>query len=206
MSSKGRSDTGDTGEDYYPTPADAILPILETKLLKLPGGIWLEPCAGTGAIVRTINRVRSDVSCILCELDPRVGQHLQALVRPGRDLLLPFGDFVTREWTSPPAAVCIMNPPFGHTTAFARAALERARVVVMLQRNSWFGTQERAPWLRRHCPDQLTLPARPSFRPDGKTDSTEYSWFHWPAGDRRRRRGMLAMLDSPRSGQAALPL
>lgn len=204
MSAKGRSYTGETGEDFYPTPEDAILPLLETDLLALPGGVWLEPCAGTGAIVRVVNRLRSDVRWVLCELDHRVGQYLSPLMRPG-DTLLPFGDFVLRDWEiSTPVDVCIMNPPFEHTTAFARAALNRASTVVMLQRNSWFGSQERAPWLRQHCPDQLTLPTRPSFRPDGKTDATEYSWFHWPAGDRRRRAGMIAMLDSPKSGQKEL--
>lgn len=203
MSSKNRGAVGETGEEFYPTPEDATISLLETQLISLPGGTWIEPCAGTGAIVRAVNRLRSDVRWILCELDPRVGQYLGALVRPG-DVLLPFGDFVLREWAFDVADVLIMNPPFEHTTAFARVSLERARTVVMLQRNSWFGTQGRAAWLRAHCPDQLTLPERPSFRPDGGTDSTEYSWFHWPPGNRQRRSGMLAMLDSPRTGQIEL--
>lgn len=205
MSATGRSNTGETGEEFYPTPETAILPILETPLLVLPGGMWIEPCAGSGSIVRTVARKRSDVRWILCELDPRVGRPLEQLARPGLDVLRPFGDFVHMEWTAPVADVLVMNPPFSLASQFLAAAFERAAWVLMLQRTNWFGSQSRAPWLRSFCPDQYALPDRPSFRPDGKTDSCEYSWFVWPPGDRRRRSGRLAMLDSPETGQAELP-
>ena len=69
MSATGRSNTGETGEEFYPTPETAILPILETPLLVLPGGTWIEPCAGSGAIVRTVARKRSDVRWILSVAD-----------------------------------------------------------------------------------------------------------------------------------------
>lgn len=208
MSATGRSDTGDHGEEFHPTPVEAIVPLLETQLVTLPGGIWIEPCAGTGRIVRTVNEHRSDVRWRLFELDPRVGQYLVPLVRPGVDKLAPWCDFVTRPWPAawPLADVLIMNPPFSLTSQFVAAALARARWVVMLQRNNWFGSQDRAPWLRAHCPDQYTLPKRPSFRPDGGTDSCEYSWFVWPPDGRDRRSGTLAMLDSPNNGQRELAI
>lgn len=198
MSSKGRN-TGNTGEEFYPTPEKSIIPILQR--LPLPGGWWIEPCAGAGAIVSAVNRRRDDVRWMLCEIDPRVGAHLEAIVRSGRDVLFPWGDFVEREWMAPIADVLIMNPPFSLTMQFLRAAFERARTVVMLQRTNWFGSQKRAPFLREHCPDQYSLPSRPSFRPDGATDSCEYSWFVWPEGGHNRRTGALIMLDDPQPEQ-----
>lgn len=198
MSAKGRkTKTAETGAEFYPTPTDAILSLIESPLVTLPGGVWIEPCAGTGRIVSTVNQSRSDVRWILCEIDPRVGEHLAPLLRD-QDVLLPFGDFVSRDWSLPVADVCIFNPPFSLTMAFVIAAMARARNVVMLQRKGWFGTQARSPWMRRHCPDVLTLPVRPSFTPDGSTDSTEYDWFVWPEGQHDRRLGRVAMLDEPR--------
>lgn len=208
MSAKGRSDTGEHGEEFHPTDRAAIVPLLETDLVTLPGGIWIEPCAGTGRIVSTVNEYRSDVRWRLFEIDERVGQYLVPLVRPGIDKLAPFGDFVHRDWPSTwtLADVLIMNPPFSLSSQFLAAAFTRARWVVMLQRSNWFGSQDRAPWLRRFCPDQYTLPFRPSFRPDGKTDNCEYSWFVWPPGERDRRCGRIAMLDDPNCGQQALAI
>lgn len=207
MSAKGRGVEVETGEEFNPTPREAIVPLLETPLVTLPGGIWIEPCAGTGRIVRTVNEYRQDVRWRLFELDERVGQFLVPLLRPGIDKLAPFGDFVHRPWpaTWTIADVLIMNPPFSLTSQFLAAAFARARWVVMLQRSNWFGSQERAPWLRKFCPDQYTLAKRPSFRPDGGTDSCEYSWFVWPP-ERERRAGTLAMLDDPNNGQQALAI
>lgn len=208
MSATGRSDTGDTGEEFYPTDPDAIVPLLECPLVHLPGGVWIEPCAGTGRIVRTVNEFRSDVRWRLFEIDERVGRHLVDVMRPGIDKLAPFGDFVHRPWPASwsLADVCMFNPPFSLALDFVKAAMARARNVVMLQRSNWFGTQKRAAWLRAHAPDQYTIAERPSFRPDGGTDSCEYSWFVWPEGEFNRRAGRLVMLEDPNRGQQALAL
>lgn len=71
MSAKGRGVEVETGEEFNPTPREAIVPLLETPLVTLPGGIWIEPCAGTGRIVRTVNEYRQDVRWRLFELDER---------------------------------------------------------------------------------------------------------------------------------------
>lgn len=204
MSARGRAPQGDNGFEFHPTPPRAVLALLESELVQLPGGIWMEPCAGTGSIVRAVNGYRRDVRWRLFELDERFRPHLEALVRPGIDKLAPFGDWVGLAW--PPswslADVVIFNPPFTLTLPFLLAAMARGQWVVMLQRSNWFGSQGRAPWLREFCPDQLALPFRPSFKVVGRdTDNCEYSWFIWPPGDRRRREGRLAMLETPTQGQ-----
>jgi hypothetical protein len=210
VSSKGRKGHQVEDDEFYPTPRDAIVSLMETDLISLPGGVWIEPCAGSGRIVSTVNECRQDqglehIDWIMCELNPDFDPYLRRLVRGKRDTLMPYGDFVHRDWPYPMADVLIMNPPFSLTFQFVMAALERARIVLCVQRQGWFGTQERSPWLTRHCPDSFQLPWRPSFRPDGKTDSCEYCWFHWPEGSvRGRRQGRLAMLDFPRKGQQSL--
>lgn len=204
MSAKGRG--RDTEEDeFYPTPRNVVLSLLESTLIDLPGGLWIEPCAGTGRIIATVNAFRSDVSWRICEINDGFRPYLQMVHRPGIDIIEDFGDFVFREWPYPKADVLIMNPPFSLTFKFVLAALDRARIVVCLQRQGWFGSVTRAPWLAQHCPDSFQLPWRPSFRPDGKTDNCEYCWFHWPENSHTgRREGRIAMLEKPQSGQQNL--
>jgi hypothetical protein len=192
--------------EFFPTEREVVYSLLESDLLELPGGTWIEPCAGTGRIISAVNERRDDVSWVINEIDGRFGPYL-AKVQRSRDLILPYGDFVTRAWPffeSDKADVLIMNPPFTMTKAFVLAAMDRARYVVCLQRQGWFGTKIRAPWLRAHCPDTFDLPWRPSFRPDGKTDNCEYSWYVWHDGGHDRREGRRAMLDNPRATQPDL--
>lgn len=202
MSAKGKKEV--ELDEFYPTEPEAIEALLECDQLYLPVGTWIDPCAGTGRIVTTVNQFR-DVNWIICELNDRFEQYLRPLVRDGRDTLLEYGDFVHRPWPYPKADVLIMNPPFSLTMQFVIAALKRANYVVCLQRKNWFGSQMRSSWLQEHCPDDYTLPWRPSFRPDGSTDNCEYSWFVWPPGSNKgRRAGKVAMLKGPRGGQLSM--
>lgn len=203
MSSKGRKEVEQ--DEFYPTDPKVVMALLESDLVDLPGGTWIEPCAGTGRIVATVNEYRTDVDWIMCELNDRFDPFLSRIRRPRMDTIATYGDFVHREWAYPMASVLIMNPPFSLTLQFVKAGLERAHYVVCVQRQGWFGTKERSPWLRNYCPDAFTLPWRPSFRPDGKTDSCEYCWYIWPQGSvDGRREGRLAMLDMPVGGQQQL--
>ncbi len=197
MSSKGRKVDPENVNEFYPTPRDAIVPLMETSLVTLPGGVWIEPCAGSGAIVETVNYFRSDVRWRLFEIDPRFEQTLCRITRHEIDRLAPIGDFLKMAvpWPGPwsKADVLIMNPPFNLTTQFVEAAFQCAGWVVMLQRSNWFGSKKRAPWFREHCPDLYTLPKRPSFTGSG-TDSCEYGWFVWPPDGKNRRTGTMGML------------
>jgi hypothetical protein len=186
--------------EFHPTEPWVVEALLSSPLIALPGGLWIEPCAGTGSIVKAVNRTR-DVMWALGEID---GAHEPALRSIMRDCdALVMGDWVTSPWPFPMASVLIMNPPFSHATEFVEAAFARAQHVVMLHRGGWFGTP-RASWLRKFCPDDLALDGRPSFSGDGATDMSEYSWFYWPPGSRERRCGRIAMLDKPNGGQRDL--
>lgn len=204
MSAKGRKRAAPVeveayaDAEFYPTPASAIQPMLDTPLVALPAGVWIDPCVGTGRIPAAVNASRADVRWLMCDIDERHRPHIEQLVRPG-DELLPFGDFVNRPWTHERAALSMFNPPFSLALAFVLASMERADQVLMLQRLNWFGTKQRSRWLVRHCPDVYVLPERPSFTADGGTDSAEYAWFHWPAREERRT-GTIAVLDNARQG------
>jgi hypothetical protein len=201
VSSKGRAPkTTETGHEFYPTPDYAITPLLDCDLLMLPGGVWVEPCVGTGNIVNTINRRRPDVRWVMYDIDERVAQHCAGAI---------VADFLAQPTMAEQNAgrladVLIMNPPFSLALEFAARAFQWASWVVMLQRLNWFGSQKRREWLRTFAPDVYVLPKRPSFRPDGQTDSIEYAWFVWPPTGRERRSGWISMLDMPVSGQLGL--
>lgn len=209
MSAKGRGH--DTEElEFYPTPTWVVEALLESDQLKIPGGTWIEPCAGAGNIIKAVNGylertgLGSSVRWLVNEINPAFKTHLNEILTE-EDTLLPFGDFVHAPWPyDTKADVLIMNPPFSLTKQFIEAAFKRARTVLCVQRMNWFGSKGRAPWLRAHCPDVAALPDRASFRPDGQTDNCEYSWFIWPDSGKKRRRGSIFMLEPPKGGQQSL--
>lgn len=203
MTAQDKKDAVEQGE-FFPTPRDVVYALLESPLVDLPGGRWIEPCAGTGRIISAVNDVRDDVDWTICELNEMFKPNLQKILRLN-DHLLPFGDFVHRRWDHQKADVLIMNPPFKLTMQFVQAAMKRARIVVMLQRQAWFGSNDRTPWLYKHSPDRHQLGWRPSFRPDGGVDNCDYNWYVWPEGsDAGRPWGKSSMLPRPTGGQLSL--
>ena len=203
MSAKGRGREVEENE-FYPTDPECVWSLFESDALTLPGGTWIEPCAGTGAIISAVNAVRNDVSWIACDINRNFKPYLQKVLRP-QDHLEAFTDFVHRRWDWPMADVLIMNPPFSFTMDFVRTGLKRARIVVCLPPHAWFGSVGPAQWLEAHCPDSFQLPWRPSFRPDGKTDNCDYCWYHWPEGSvDGRESGTLRMLKKPQGQQMDL--
>lgn len=160
--------------DFYPTPAWCVHRFLEKA--KLPGGRWLEPCVGDGAIVRAVNAVRDDVEWVTCDIRPECESVLDE--RGVRRHWV--GDFLDPDaFPAIEVDVAISNWPFGRSLAFAKRCLEMSRIVAGLLRLNWLrGPDEHNAWLREHTPSSYVLPQRPSF--DGRgTDATEYSWMAW---------------------------
>ena len=175
-------------DEFYPTPAWCIEAILD-HLGPLPGLRWLEPCAGNGAMVRTVDawheRRRLPLRhWTLCELREDARQQLAFM----GDLTI--GDFLTAR--THPADVAILNPPFSLALEFVRKCLDLAPIVVCLERLNWLASMDRSHWLREHTPDVYVLPNRPSFT-GGQTDACDYAWLVWPTA--RRDRGHVEILD-----------
>ncbi len=158
--------------DYYPTPAWCVRRLLEA--VELPGGLWLEPAVGDGAIVRAVGELRDDVSWTTIDVRPEVepdlvGDFVAPLYAGGVDRIMPPGG-----WD-----VVVTNPPYQQALEFVVEARRRARsAVAMLLRLNWLASRERQALLARDMPDVYVLPDRPSFT-GGGSDMTEYAWMVW---------------------------
>lgn len=187
MSAKGRKPkSGEVAEkpdhEFYPTPAWCVTRLLQH--VEMPGGDWLEPSAGNGAIIRATLSVRRDVEWTAIEVRDTGAQLLACGARAFEQ-----ADFLRwgRDYPLPPYAVALGNPPFTLAAQFILAALGQAEQVVMLLRLNFLGSSND----RRHLfeqagmPDVYVLPERPSFT-GGGTDACEYAWMRWIRGKRQK--------------------
>lgn len=175
--------------DSYPTPAWCVHSLLRT--VELPGGSWLEPSAGQGAIIQATNQVRDDVVWHAIEIDPACESSLSSMARVQvQDFLaVPPGDrFI----------VAITNPPFSRAQEFVQHAMNHAGIVVMLLRLAFMSSLGRFPLMSTNAPDVFVLPDRPQFAGTNR-DSSDYAWFVWHSG-RIRRTGAFHVLDPTPSG------
>jgi len=218
VSSTGRGQAR-IADDVYPTPGWTVDRLLE-GFPDLPGGLWVEPCVGSGAIVQAVLRRRSDVT--FHGLDIR-NVRLDALIAGCKRFTQ--ASFTTMKDERP--AVVITNPPYTEALEVVQAGIGTGAWTVMLLRLNFLGSENRAEWLRAHPPDIGVLPNRPSFaaslKCDNKklcgwklmqsldaprarqcplctgpvtcttADSIEYGWFVWPP-DARRASGKLMVL------------
>ena len=204
VSATGRKKGVRVEQDVYPTPAWCVRRLLEK--VPLPGGYWLEPCAGEGHIISAVSRVRTDVAWHAVEYRTECASGLSTLVGPEQAVS---GDFLTFApyWAStsptPRYQVILTNPPYGQAMEFIEACLPLAENVVMLLRLNFLASTTRHRFMSTHTPDVAVLPNRPSFV-GGKTDATEYCWMIWG----RQATGRLIYLDCTPSGErrAGLPV
>lgn len=182
LSSTGRGQRLGGAEDFYRSPSWTVRRLLEDY--KPRGGLWLEPGAGAGNVIRAVNSVRSDVRWRAIEIRREEQARLESL-----GARVSIGDFL--EWHPASAAdgeeivVVAGNPPFNRAQDFidhARRVAPNADVVLQLRLN-FVGSEERADFMRRCPPDIYTLPNRPSYYLR-LTDSIEYGWLVWPPGER----------------------
>ena len=171
-------------DESYLTPSWCIDSLLAE--IELPGGRWLEPCAGDGAIIRAVSAKRPDVTWAACEIREGCGKPLRAISSVEQ---LVIGDFFEPE--SQRALmdlgqfdVILTNPPFSLAGDFINACLPLAKLTVLLLRLNFLEGAERAPFWRVHAPDVCVLSNRPSFTGKG-TDATAYAWFVFRGGVER---------------------
>lgn len=193
--------------DAYPTPGWTIHRLLEE--VALPNGRWLEPGVGNGDIVRAVHQkmegvqftgfdIRNTKFIKRAALQPELGDFFVGnLLKPEGELLkqLQAIDLLSADrWD-----VTVGNPPFRLAQQFIDFGLRYSKIVALLLRLNYLGSDTRAQFMRTLCPDVYVLPNRPSFRPSKRglltTDSIEYAWFLW--GDdpgRYRSEGRLKVL------------
>ena len=181
MSATGRNLEGSErrADDFYATPAWCVRALLKSCVL--PGGSWLEPTAGNGAIARAVLELRDDVRWRLVESR---GEERECLARiPTTNSVwypdVTIADFLKWEREDPTLyRVALGNPPFSLALEVIQHAMTMSHVVCMLLRVNFLASQKRATWMRENTPSIYVLPRRPSFTNKG-TDATEYAWFVW---------------------------
>lgn len=196
MSSTKRGQRGGENTDTFPTPPWVTRRLVEQRYrqgLQIRGDV-LEPCAGDGSIISTIAsshypQIR-DGALRFHAVELRSFEECRPTFGLGGDLVThDYGqDFLTwARTTDRRFDTVITNPPFKDALAFAEVALSLLKSggqLILLLRINWLGGKERHAFLQTMTPDLLVLPNRPSFTPDGKTDSIEYAWWTFPGNGR----------------------
>lgn len=194
MSATGRKPGVRPAYDDFATPSWCLTRLLEA--VPLPGGGWLEPCAGAGGIIKAVNARRNDVAWTAVEIQDKYEDALKAL-----ETDVEIGDFLERPSEAngypAPFAVAITNPPYLLAEEVARKCQALAEITVLLLRVNFLAGApvkhpERYTWLSAWTPDIYVLPNRPSFDGEG-TDATEYCWMVWNR-HRVNERGMVRLL------------
>ena len=166
MSSTGRYADRSPG-DFYQTPAWCVKELYKALDLPCP---TLDPCAGTGALVRASRDVfRDEASMRGVEKNPD-------LVSECPDLPVKVGDGLALSWEG---EHLLMNPPYSEAEKWVYKATSEASTAVVLLRIGFLASKRRKPFLERNKPAQIVvLSSRPSFTGHG-TDSCDYAWFVW---------------------------
>jgi hypothetical protein len=167
--------------DFYATPAWPVHRLLER--LPLPAGLWLEPCAGEGAIIRAVNSFPGpgafdpgDIRWTAHELREECKPKLYEAA--GR--LVTIGDFLAvkppRTSSGPYYDVSISNYPFSIAMEMIEHNLKFASHVLSLLRLNFFGSEKRNAFFQREMPDVYVVPDRISFAVSVSCKSKTCEW------------------------------
>jgi hypothetical protein len=180
--------------EAYCTPLWPVELLASSGYLGQPGSIGLavEPCVGSGAIVRGLaGLVKLWITGDIREVEPvpEAWFHFHHSWLDGE----PRAKLSRAELRRlAKAKLVITNPPFSRAQEVVEAAWELCpwADVWVLQRRSWHD-QARDAWFARHQPDELNLSPRIRFEwPDGTpvaegTDNTIYTWFGFSAAKKQ---------------------
>lgn len=182
-----KADQAGGKHEVYETPAWCVRRLLEAA--PLPSGKWLEPCAGSGNIIRAVQGIGgyADVSWTACEIREECREPLEALGVAD----IHIGDFLITRPTDLerrfPFDVVLTNCPFTKAAEFIEACRAMAPLVAMLLPVQFFSGAKRERLFADHMPSSiLQLPDRPQFIGDG-SNSIEYGWWVWEASRRGQR-------------------
>jgi hypothetical protein len=212
--------------DYYRTPEWCVWRLLEEIGEELPSGVWLDPCAGDGAIVKACadyaeTGLLPSMLWDVYEIREEERETLERFAYP-EDVCsidnVMIGDSLQMDWCTSENegyALIASNPPFSISTDFLIKALSAPGdpMVIYLQRTSWLASGERGELMREYPPDVFPLPNRPRFKPDSVevvenengeeetvkrhgTDMHDYAWFRWPQGEKQRKAGICRVLQT----------
>ena len=171
---------------HYPTPPQVTLQALAQVQLGRPDRLRiLEPCAGQGAIVRTLLAWGADASRVTAvEIDEQWEADL--LATGCRGVTGCCLEWAAAQADAAPYDLALTNPPFELAAEMVGPMLARLRPggeLWLLNRSAWLHSGKRLALHRRFPPsDVYLLPCRPSYVESGRTDLWDYAWTKWVAG------------------------
>jgi hypothetical protein len=165
--------------DYYPTPPDVTLALLQFLNLSKDLVIW-EPACGEGHMANVIKQW----GCKVQSSDIRDTGYGEGHL-----------DFLTATRN---ADAIITNPPFALSEAFIRHGIAQASIVAMLLKSQYWHAQKRAMLFQEYPPSWvLPLTWRPDFMfgERGGAPTMECLWSVWIAGEKDTRYRLLQKPD-----------
>jgi hypothetical protein len=154
--------------DFYPTPKECTIALIEFLKLQHGCNIW-EPACGQGAISEILKEYGYGVySSDLFDYGYGITGVDYLKVKPTHD----FGAIIT-------------NPPFNLSSLFILKALQEADVVAMLLKSQYWHSKNRYNLFMDNPPSYvLPLTWRPNFAPDkGSAPTMEVHWTVWMKDD-----------------------
>jgi len=172
--------------------------------MHLCSGVWYEPCAGHGAIVKAVSSwhkkrrfQEANIRWVTNDIDPSgIDERMEA--NPlGRNIV---SDYLIQEPGDPvfgSVNSVITNPPYILAFEVIKKTFDcfHDANIVMLLRICFLASIKRQSFLCRHVPDIYVLPNRPSFTYDGQ-GQYDYAWFVWKKDQKNKRSGRISILDT----------
>ena len=198
MSFKGCGPHSGGPGDVYLTPPWCVDRLLEAwvpaSAIADGCSTCLEPCVGTGNIVRAFNRQYQKARWNVFDIDLAPSK-LREACSGIKDMW--HGDFICEEGDAGPSyydltdhvGLVLTNPPFTLAQQFIRHARHWCpnADLMFLLRLGFLAAEKRAKfYAEMGTPDIYVLPNRPSFTGDGRTDGVDYAWFHWKAHEHNK--------------------
>jgi predicted RNA methylase len=156
--------------DFFETPAWCVRAIAAEVMPR--SGRVLDPCAGSGAIIRALQEADDcPTRYNAIEIDRRHEASLLSLFARTGGPSIAWGDALGPEaselvW-SLPFSLVIMNPPFSLALEFVQRAIAAQRphngTTAVLLRLGMLETESRASFWRENAADLYALSRRPSF-------------------------------------------
>ena len=159
-----RSDFERVPRDFYPTPREAVVPLVPF-ISSVVGGYYIEPCAGDGALERHIADLVHNLTCAASfDIEPRSSFIEQ------RDALMG-------GWTR---ALYITNPPWDRKILhpLIERLTENGGKAWLLFDADWMHTKQAAPYLPRLR--KIVSVGRVKWIPDSKmTGKDNCCWYYF---------------------------
>lgn len=158
-----RSEFERNPRDYYPTPYEAVIPLLK----HLPyGSDFIEPCAGDGRLIKHLE-LNNHICIYACDIEP------QAEGIEQRDVLF-FNDSIPETEIKP--EFIITNPPWEREVL--HLMIDKFRMIAptwLLFDSDWMFTGQARPYLK-YCAKIVSV-GRVSWMENGTSGMDNCAWY-----------------------------